>query len=271
MSRLAVAGLAALALAGIGLAVAAERDVRDERSSREADVQRLRAQLAVARHRVTSLQARAGALQSENTALARRLGEARKGLATTFEASLARLAARVVRSVFTVDTSVGFGTAWAAWRAGRDTYLMTAYHVVEPALARGTHDVTVNRKLRSWPGVIVATDSVNDLAVVRVDNLRAPPLWQTPATRPAPHVGDRVILVGSPYGLEGTVTAGVLSRIASDQLLTDAPSNPGNSGGPAVDADGRVIGVLRSSIAEDLSFLVPIQRACVTVRRCTAG
>jgi S1-C subfamily serine protease len=265
MTRLVLVALAGLALAGIALGVIAERGVKDERSSRRTEVQQLQSQLAGARHHLVSLQARAAALHSETRALARQLGATRKSL----QSSLAPLAARVARSVFTVDTSVGFGTAWAAWRAGRATDLITAYHVVEPALARGTHDVTINRKLRSWPGVIVATDSVNDLAVVRVANLRAPPLWQTPVTRPAARVGDRVILVGSPYGMEGTVTAGVLSRIASDQLLTDAPSNPGNSGGPAVDADGRVIGVLRSSISEDLSFLVPIQRACVTVRHCT--
>ena len=116
--------------------------------------------------------------------------------------------------------------------------------------------------------MIVATDSVNDLAVVRVDDLRAPPLWQTPKTRLVPAVGDRVLLVGSPFGLEGTVTSGIVSRVGDHQVITDAPSNPGDSGGPVVDAEGHIVGVLRSGVEEDLSFLVPIDRACVRVRHC---
>jgi serine protease Do len=128
--------------------------------------------------------------------------------------------------------------------------------------------VTVNQRLESWQGVIVATDRTNDLAVVRVAHLDAPPLWQTPATRAAPAVGDPVILVGSPFGLDGTVTAGVVSRIGDDQVVIDAASNPGNSGGPAVDGDGQVVGVLLSGLGTNLSLLVPIRRACAAVRRC---
>src|SRR5690348_7395095 len=180
----------------------------------------------------------------------------------------APLAARIRRSVFVVETADGFGTGWAAWRAGRFTYLITANHVVEDAIAHGTHHVTVNQKLRSWQGVIVATDGKNDLAVVRVANLEAAPLWQMPGAQSGPAVGDPVILVGSPFGLDGTVTAGVVSRISDDQVVIDAASNPGNSGGPAVDGNGRVVGVLLSGIGEDLSLLVPIHRACIAVRHC---
>jgi serine protease Do len=80
--------------------------------------------------------------------------------------------------------------------------------------------------------------------------------------------GDRILLVGSPFGLEGTVTSGVVSRVGKDRIVTDAAANPGNSGGPAVDTNGQVVGVLLSDVGTDLSFLEPIQRACVTVREC---
>ena len=79
------------------------------------------------------------------------------------------------------------------------------------------------------------TDSTNDLAVVTVKGQIAKPLWQTPDATVSPLPGDQLILVGSPYGLEGTVTTGVVSRVTYDQIQTDAAANPGNSGGPAVD------------------------------------
>lgn len=264
--RLALPAVAVLALAGIGLAVFAERAVQGERSSRRTAVESLKAQLAQAQRRLSILQARAAVLHAENTALARRIRAAQKSHDST--QSLGLLASRILRSVFTVDTQSGFGTGWAAWRADGATYLITADHVVQDAITRRTHDVTITRKGKSWPGVIVATDSVNDLAVVRVDDLRAPPLWQTPKTRLVPAVGDRVLLVGSPFGLEGTVTSGIVSRVGDHQVITDAPSNPGDSGGPVVDAEGHIVGVLRSGVEEDLSFLVPIDRACVRVRHC---
>ena len=53
-----------------------------------------------------------------------------------------------------------------------------------------------------------------------------------------------------------------------DEIQTDAAANPGNSGGPGVDNHGHVVGVLLSGGGENLNFLVPIQRACVTVRAC---
>jgi S1-C subfamily serine protease len=83
-----------------------------------------------------------------------------------------------------------------------------------------------------------------------------------------PAVGDHLLLFGSPYGLDGTVTNGIVGRVRRDGIVTDAAANPGNSGGPAVDGEGRVVGVLRAGIGDDLSFLVPVARACVRIRRC---
>jgi S1-C subfamily serine protease len=93
-------------------------------------------------------------------------------------------------------------------------------------------------------------------------------LWQDPNVQPTPIVGETLLLVGSPYGLEGTVTTGVVSRITYNEIQTDAAANPGNSGGPAVDRQGRVVGVLLSGGGQNLNFAVPIKRACIRIRDC---
>ena len=81
-------------------------------------------------------------------------------------------------------------------------------------------------------------------------------------------MGDQLLLVGSPFGLEGTVTTGVVSRVSRREIQTDAAANPGNSGGPAIARDGRVVGVLVSGGGQNVNFVVPIERACRLVRSC---
>jgi S1-C subfamily serine protease len=95
----------------------------------------------------------------------------------------------------------------------------------------------------------------------------AEPLWQDPL-RNRPRPGDQLLLVGSPFGLGGTVTTGVVSAIRPSLIQTDAAANPGNSGGPAVDADGRVVGVLVGGGGENVNFAVPIRQLCATLRPC---
>ena len=116
---------------------------------------------------------------------------------------------------------------------------------------------------------MIRTDETNDLAVIKTDAHLGPALWQQPQRGIAPVVGDQLILIGSPYGLEGAVTEGVVSRITYNSIQTDAAANPGNSGGPAVDREGQVVGVLLAGGGENLNFAVPIQRACVTLRTCS--
>lgn len=246
--------------AGIAVAVAALVVGQLENGSNRAAIDGLRANLLQVSHRAT-------ALEAENATLVKRLTALGKSV-TTSEAGVAPLAHRILRSVFTIQTPTELGTAWAAWFQGGTTYLITANHVAQGAIEYGTHAVTIKRQGASWNGTITATDSVNDLAVVQVKGRIAPPLWQKPNLTVSPLQGDTLLLVGSPYGLEGTVTTGVVSRVTYNEIQTDAAANPGNSGGPGVDADGNVVGVLLAGGGENLNFLVPIQRACVTIRRC---
>src|SRR5439155_8022139 len=121
---------------------------------------------------------------------------------------------------------------------------------------------------RTWTGHVVRRDATNDLATIRVHGQIAPGLWQHPQLGIVPSPGDELVLVGSPYGLEGTVTTGIVSRVSYDAIQTDAAANPGNSGGPAIDPDGQVVGVLLAGGGEKLNFAVRIQRACVGLRSC---
>jgi S1-C subfamily serine protease len=129
--------------------------------------------------------------------------------------------------------------------------------------------VTVSRKGGSWSGEIDAVDPKHDLAVIRIsaEPAGARPLWQSARTRP-PRAGDQLLLLGSPYGLYGTVTTGIVSRVTSRVIQTDAAANPGNSGGPALDKNGNVVGVLVAGGGENINFAVPIRLACAKLRRC---
>jgi S1-C subfamily serine protease len=174
----------------------------------------------------------------------------------------------VLKSVFTVFSGNELGSGFVAWNDDSSSYLITARHVVKNNL---NGFVTLQRASGgTWQGEIQAEDAKNDLAVIRIDGhpAGAAPLWQQPLRQP-PSPGDALLLVGSPYGLSGTVTTGIVSRVTSKLIQTDAAANPGNSGGPALDGQGHVIGVLVSGIlGSGLSFAVPIARVCERLRSC---
>lgn len=215
--------------------------------------------VAALANRVQRLERSTARLGEQASALAGKVDDLQAAAA----AGLAPVAARTLRSVYTIETPDGSGSGWAAWTEGGGTFLITANHVVA-----GVKRVTVRQRASSWTGTVTRTDRVNDLALVRVSKALGPPLWPDASVQPTPRVGDTLVLVGSPYGLEGTVTTGVVSRITYNEIQTDAAANPGNSGGPAVDKGGRVVGVLLSGGGENLNFTVPIKRACIAIRDC---
>jgi S1-C subfamily serine protease len=223
--------------------------VQAERDARVAQMATLQHELNALRGKDSTTAARIQALQTK-------------------QGNLAPLAKRVLKSVFTIFSGNELGSGFVAWNDDSSSYLITARHVVAHNLGGF---VTLQRASGgSWQGEIVAEDAKNDLAVIRLDGhpAGAAPLWQKPLrTPPAP--GDALLLVGSPYGLSGTVTTGIVSRVTSKLIQTDAAANPGNSGGPALDGKGHVIGVLVSGIlGSGLSFAVPIARVCEQLRSC---
>ena len=148
----------------------------------------------------------------------------------------------------------------------RRGYVVTNAHVVGSA-----ETVAVRFRDGEWhQASVVGTDPYTDLAVVRVDDLPAyaEPL---PVAEATPQPGERVVALGNPFGLEGTITAGIVSGVnrsmpaannftIPDVVQTDAPINPGNSGGPLVSVEGTVVGVntagIRAAQAENVGFAV---------------
>jgi putative serine protease PepD len=195
--------------------------------------------------------------------------------------SVAGIAARVLPSVVSIETmSSDGGATGSGFVIDPNGYLLTNNHVVADAI---TIKVLLNDG-SEYVAKILGRDESYDLAVLKIEatGLKALQFGDSDKVQ----VGDPVIAIGSPLGLSGTVTQGIISAkdrpvTAGDSnsstsfisaLQTDAAINPGNSGGPLVDATGAVIGV-NSAIASlgsnlgsqsgsiGLGFAIPINQA----------
>lgn len=221
--------------------------------------------------------------------------------------SLAKVAAAVAPSVvsITVESQSGSGEG-SGIVLDTDGTILTNNHVVEGA-AGGAGKLTVKLSDgRSAAATIVGRDPSTDLAVIRVSGLTG----LTAATlgnSSSLHVGDTVLAIGSPLGLDGSVTSGIVSALhrqvrlgsseqsnpfgsgtaqtqasVGDAIQTDAAVNPGNSGGALVDVNGRVVGV-NSAIATlgstgggqsgsiGLGFAIPVDEAKTVAGALIAG
>ena len=138
------------------------------------------------------------------------------------------------------------------------SYIITNNHVIESAATTGTIEVELNNG-EVFPATIVGRNSDYDLAVISIKKGNLPEIPRGNSSTVS--IGDPVIAFGSPLGLSGTVTSGIISALNRpvttgstsvesymDAIQTDAAINPGNSGGPLVDSQGRAIGV-NSAIA----------------------
>ena len=202
--------------------------------------------------------------------------------------SIAALAARVIPAVVSISVtgSSGSGTG-SGFFLDSNGYILTNNHVVEAAATRGTITVELSNG-RKYGAKLIGRDNSYDLAVLKIDVTSAPTLQL--GNSDLAQVGDSVIAIGSPLGLSGTVTSGIISsknRAVTtgngsgessfiNALQTDAAINPGNSGGPLVDSTGAVIGV-NSAIATlgsssqtgsiGLGFAIPINQAKKTAEQ----
>ena len=173
---------------------------------------------------------------------------------------------RYTYDVRTVPQGTGTGVIWS-----KDGYIITNYHVIENA-----SQITITLwDQSSWPAKIVGIAPSQDLAVLRI---QAPQKQLNPLPLGDSNeliVGNKVLAIGNPFGLDTTLTVGVVSalereiqsrnqRTIRNVIQTDAAINPGNSGGPLVNADGRVIGIntlVRSGPGAGLGFAIPINLA----------
>jgi putative serine protease PepD len=207
--------------------------------------------------------------------------------------SVADVAQRLLPSVvqLKVDGSDGSGTG-SGFVIDGDGHILTNNHVVALAGDDGTIEV-VTEKGTTATARLIGKSPAYDLAVVKVDGLDTPAVQFGQSSKAV--VGQDVVAIGSPLGLAGTVTSGIVSAKNRpvtaggegeisyiNALQTDAAINPGNSGGPLVDMSGRVIGV-NSAIATvpgssegqsgsiGLGFAIPIDQARRTAQQLIAN
>jgi putative serine protease PepD len=190
---------------------------------------------------------------------------------------VAAVAAALSPAVVQIETGPGLGSGFV-YDADAGL-IMTAAHVVD-----GAQDVTVRlADGRTEEGTVIGSDPASDIAVVNVD---ADDLTEAPLALGDPvDVGQLAVAIGSPFGLDQTVTSGVVSAVgrtvqtpggAVPMIQTDAPINPGNSGGALADRAGRVIGVNDSIASESggnvgVGFAVPIDTAKAVADKLVAG
>jgi S1-C subfamily serine protease len=193
-----------------------------------------------------------------------------------FSGDLARLVAGVSPAVLALQARRTRGRGWFGTMGGGsgilvspDGEVLTNQHVVEDAL---TVEALLPGGERA-PARVVGSDAATDLALLKVPGQGLPHLRL--AEDRALRVGELVLAMGSPFGLAGSVSMGIVSGVGrtmrsgsghliENVLQTDAPLNPGNSGGPLVDMQGRVVGV-------NTALLMPGQGIALAIPSSTAA
>jgi S1-C subfamily serine protease len=154
-------------------------------------------------------------------------------------------------------------------------YILTNYHVIQ-----GASELEVQVENEKYPGKVVGTDRDDDLAVIKVDVPRGQRLTAVKlGTSQGLEVGQKVLAIGNPFGLQRTLTTGIISglerplrdqaarRTINGAIQTDAAINPGNSGGPLLNARGEMIGINTAIQASagggsiGIGFAVPVDIA----------
>ncbi|MGK2908585.1 MAG: Do family serine endopeptidase [Sphingobium sp.] len=165
-----------------------------------------------------------------------------------------------------------------------DGYIVTNNHVVAPGAEGATIDsITVTLTNREeYTAKLIGRDAASDLAVLKIEPKKALPFVKFGDSTKA-RVGDWVIAIGNPFGLGGTVTAGIISAVhrntggGSDRFLqTDASINQGNSGGPMFDMNGNVIGINSQILSPSggnvgIGFAIPSEQATPVIETLRKG
>ncbi|KAB1644265.1 PDZ domain-containing protein [Gulosibacter chungangensis] len=194
------------------------------------------------------------------------------------------VAEAVSNSVVSIQVSSSAGTGQGSGVVWDDQgHVVTNHHVVETAADGGQIVVMVGN--HAYPATLVGSDAATDLAVIQLEEIPAGLAALARGDSTSLEVGAEVMAVGSPLGLSGSVTTGIVSAldrpvstgqienslIVTNAIQTSAPLNPGNSGGALVDAAGQLIGI-NSSIATlgssestsgsiGIGFAIPVQLA----------
>jgi serine protease Do len=182
--------------------------------------------------------------------------------------SVRELVNEIGEAVVQVRTPSGLGSGFIL---NEDGFLITNFHVIESETQISVEvyhqkDGQLDRKTYKQVRII-ALNKFADLSLLKVDDKDAPKFKSVPlGSADVMSVGERVFAIGSPLGLERTVTEGILSTKTREMggllyLQTTAQINPGNSGGPLFNMSGEVIGVtnMKVSSGEGLGFAIPVE------------
>lgn len=186
-------------------------------------------------------------------------------------ADFSKIAANSLPAIVSISTLDSKGSGFFVRSNG---LIVSNYHVVKNA--QGIN-ISLNDG-RSFTAVLAGFDEAADLVVLKIPETSNSFLEFGDST--SLKIGERVIALGSPYGLDFTVTQGIVSsknRLILGQqysfLQTDVPLNPGNSGGPLINASGKVVGITTAKIleAESLAFALPSNTAKPVIDRIISG
>jgi putative serine protease PepD len=202
---------------------------------------------------------------------------------------LANVVTAVSPSIVTITVQTAQGTGEGSGIIlSADGKILTNNHVIESAVSSGNAAISVKLSSgRTVAATIVGRNATADLAVIKAQGVSG----LTPATLGTSanlKVGDTVLAFGSPLGLEGTVTSGIISAVnrsissqsesLSGLIQTDAAINPGNSGGALVDTAGRIVGINvaiattgQNSGNIGVGFAIPIDTAKTIANQIIAG
>lgn len=212
--------------------------------------------------------------EDERTTIA--IFEARNS-SVVFITTIKRVVDFWTRNVFEVPRGTGSGIIW-----DKHGHVVTNYHVIE-----GTQAAQVRlADQRAFEGIVVGASPEHDLAVLRIDVALDLPPPVPIGTSADLIVGQKVFAIGNPFGLDYTLTTGVISAldrtIGAEEgegirhlIQTDAAINPGNSGGPLIDSAGRLIGINTaiyspSGAYAGIGFAVPVDTVNRVVPRLIA-
>lgn len=209
-------------------------------------------------------------LQSDQNKLADQLASTQNKLDEHPAAS--KVAKEAQPSVFTVLAGGWLGSGFVVGSNASDSKLLTNYHVVEAVYADGGRHVKIRRGDTTIDGRIVDVSQADDLALIEVNQVL--PALELATKRAA--VGDPLLVLGSPNGLAGTLTSGIVSSYRTlahvSYLQFSAPISPGNSGGPVLDERGHVLGVTVmkdvSDESEGIGYAIPTDRVCESLDLC---
>ncbi len=162
--------------------------------------------------------------------------------------------------------------------------ILTNYHVIQGSAELEVTPLAPKGEATQYRARVLATDPANDLALIQIDP-DSPLPHLTLGDSDSVRVGQKVLAIGNPFGLDGTLTTGVVSStgrsiqdrsgVLKDLIQTDAAINPGNSGGPLLDSSGNVIGVNTAIYGPSgnigIGFAMPISRAKALLRFVRGG